>query len=143
MISNERKSIDIGRLGTVQVAPTKSYFYIGSALNGLARRVGRHLAAPAKNKHWHIDYLLEHLDIRAIYLAITTTRKECEISMALNTMDGRFTPIMNFGNSDCDTCPSHLYEGLLGDEPDSLDNMVRAAFRGAGLQPSMVNLAKN
>nr|MDO8084839.1 GIY-YIG nuclease family protein [Candidatus Sigynarchaeum springense] len=143
MFARRPASIEVGKLGTVKVSPDRSYIYVGSALNGLARRIGRYLAAPAKKKHWHVDYLLEHLDIRAIYLAITNTRKECEISMALNAIGGHFTPIMGFGNSDCDTCPSHLYEAIVGDEPDALDKMVLAAFRGAGLQPSMVNLAND
>jgi Uri superfamily endonuclease len=37
-------SIDVGRLGKVYVSPGRAYLYVGSALNGLARRIGRHLA---------------------------------------------------------------------------------------------------
>ncbi len=135
--------IDVGRLGKVHVSPGRAYLYVGSALNGLARRVGRHLAAPAKKKHWHVDYLLDRLEIRAVYVALTSDRKECEVSLALNALASHFMPVEGFGNSDCHNCPSHLYEGTTADEPDSIDLMVRAAFRGSGLQPSVVNFANN
>ncbi|MBN2153393.1 MAG: GIY-YIG nuclease family protein [Candidatus Lokiarchaeota archaeon] len=136
-------SLVVGKLGTVRVTPGRHYVYVGSALSGLARRVGRHLAAPAKNKHWHVDYLLEHLDVRAVYLALTTDRKECEVSLAINALDGHFTPVKGFGNSDCRSCPSHLYEGTPGEGQDSIDEVLRAAFRCSGLQPSVVHLPSN
>jgi Uri superfamily endonuclease len=141
LVAGGPASIGVGKLGTVRVAPGRAYVYIGSALNGLARRIGRHLAVSGKKMHWHIDYLLEHLSIQAIYLALTTTSKECEISLAINALASHFTPIKGFGNSDCTTCPSHLYEGEVSDEPDSIDMMVRAAFRGSGLQPLTVPIA--
>jgi len=41
--------------------PAGWYVYTGSARNGLAQRVGRHLRHN-KRKHWHIDYLLAVAD---------------------------------------------------------------------------------
>jgi Uri superfamily endonuclease len=141
LVASAPASIDVGKLGTVHVAAGHAYIYVGSALNGLSKRVGRHLARSGKKRHWHVDYLLEHLDVRQVYLALTTSPKECEISLAINALASYFTPIKGFGNSDCNSCPSHLYEGRAGDEPDAVDAMVRAAFHDCGLQPVTVIIA--
>lgn len=128
----------MGKLGRVQVAPGRAYVYVGSAMGGLAGRVGRHLASSGKKRHWHVDYLLEHLAIKAVYLALSAIRKECELSMALYTLTDHFTPVKGFGNSDCHTCPSHLYEGMSIDGTESIDLSIRAAFQGSGLEPVRV-----
>jgi Uri superfamily endonuclease len=140
LVARATESIRVGKLGVIHVVAGRPYAYVGSALNGLARRIGRHLATSGKKLHWHVDYLLEHLDIRAIFLALTTTRKECEISRIFNELPDHFQPIEGFGNSDCKACPSHLYEGIAGDDQDSIDAITRAAFRGSGLQPLVVDL---
>ncbi|RLF60544.1 MAG: GIY-YIG nuclease family protein, partial [Thermoplasmata archaeon] len=53
----KEKEIEIGRLGRILF--NKGYYaYVGSGLNNLEKRVGRHLRKNKKKK-WHIDYLLE------------------------------------------------------------------------------------
>ncbi|NMC04827.1 MAG: GIY-YIG nuclease family protein [Candidatus Lokiarchaeota archaeon] len=138
LVARAPASIVVGKLGTVRVAPNRAYIYVGSARGGLAKRVGRHLARSGKKRRWHVDYLLEHADVRAAYLATTTSRKECELSNAFNALTGHFVPIKGFGNSDCIACHSHLYEGSAGDSPAAVDAMVRTAFHACGLQPVTV-----
>ncbi len=141
LVARATESIRVGKLGVVHVVAGRPYAYVGSALNGLARRIGRHLATSGKKLHWHVDYLLEHLDIQAVYLALTTTRKECQIARAFNELPDHFQPIEGFGNSDCKACPSHLYEGIASDDQESIDTMARAAFHGSGLQLVVVPVA--
>jgi sugar fermentation stimulation protein A len=136
-------SIEVGKLGRVHVVPGRAYVYVGSAMGGLAGRIGRHLASSGKKRHWHVDYLLEHLAIKAVYFALSPTRKECELSMALHALTDHVTPIRGFGNSDCHVCPSHLYEVNAHDEPGSMDSILRAAFRGLGLEPLVLNFVNN
>ena len=98
LVASATASIDVGKIGTVHVAPGRAYIYVGSAMGGLASRLGRHLSTAGKKRHWHIDYLLEHLHVRAVFFAITTTRKECEISRVINGLASHFTPVKGFGN---------------------------------------------
>ena len=48
----------IGRLGAARL-PRGYYIYIGSAKNGLAARLHRHVHGAA-TRHWHLDYLRPH-----------------------------------------------------------------------------------
>ncbi len=141
LVARATESIRVGKLGMVHIVAGRPYAYVGSALSGLARRIGRHLTKSGKKLHWHVDYLLGHLDVRAIYIAPTATRKECEISRSFNELPDHFRPIEGFGNSDCNACTSHLYEGIAGDGQDSIDAMVRTAFHGSGLQLMVVPVA--
>ena len=80
------------------------YVYVGSALNGLEKRIERHL----KNKkkiYWHIDYLLKHTNIIKIYYIETRKKLECKIAEQLKK---NFLQIDQFGSSDC-KCKSHLF----------------------------------
>ena len=81
-----------------------SYFYVGSALNGLDARIRRHLSQD-KKMHWHIDYLLRHSEIKHIYIKKTTKKEECLYAQKLAQ---EFTIIPCFGASDCN-CISHLF----------------------------------
>jgi Uri superfamily endonuclease len=80
------------------------YGYVGSALSGLEKRLGRHLSS-AKRLHWHIDHLLNTAKIRSIICAETGERKEC---LAARALSRRLPPVAGFGCSDC-TCRSHLF----------------------------------
>ena len=57
----------VGKLGVIRF--NRGYYaYVGSAMNGIDARVGRHMRQD-KKKHWHIDYLLERgTVIRAWYV---------------------------------------------------------------------------
>jgi Uri superfamily endonuclease len=81
-----------------------TYFYVGSALNGLDARIQRHLS-PDKKMHWHIDYLLRHTRIQHIYIKKTTKKEECFYAQKLAK---EFTIVPDFGASDCKYI-SHLF----------------------------------
>ena len=53
--------VQIGRLGEIELRPGY-YIYVGSAFGpgGVKARVERHWRTD-KRKHWHIDYLREHV----------------------------------------------------------------------------------
>jgi len=104
--------IPIGKLGNL-IFKKGIYFYVGSAMgkigsSTLENRVKRHLRLPTqKNKHWHIDYLLENKEVSLIKLFLIPHKQKLECMLAqelLNISDGF---IERFGSSDC-VCQSHL-----------------------------------
>ncbi len=81
------------------------YIYVGSAKANLSKRIARHLRK-TKQKHWHIDYLLEKATVENTIPIVTHFDMECFISSKLSeTADGF---VSRFGSSDCN-CKSHLY----------------------------------
>ena len=81
------------------------YAYSGSAMGGLEQRIRRHLR---KNKklHWHIDYLLNHAEIKMIAIRKTDRKSdECAAARRLLSLGG--VPVDGFGSSDC-SCNAHL-----------------------------------
>lgn len=109
---NNSNKIQIGRLGNL-FFKKGMYYYIGSAMgkrgsSTLENRVKRHLSLPKqKNKHWHIDYLLENKEVSLIKLYLIPNKQKLECMLAqelLNISDGF---IDKFGSSDC-RCQSHL-----------------------------------
>jgi len=82
------------------------YVYIGSAVNGLEKRIQRHLRDD-KKMHWHIDYLLKYANITDIFYKESTYKEECDIAKGL---DKNLLSIKGFGCSDC-KCESHLFYG--------------------------------
>ncbi len=83
------------------------YVYVGSALNGLERRIARHLRRE-KRKHWHVDYLLSNGNarVRRVFAKQTSDREECRIAEKVSACG---EPVKNFGCSDC-RCRSHLFK---------------------------------
>ncbi len=99
----KEKEIEIGRLGRILF--NKGYYaYVGSGLNNLEKRVGRHLRKNKKKK-WHIDYLLEEGKIEEIFYRESDRKEECNIARILSK---KFNFIPGFGSSDC-KCRSHLF----------------------------------
>jgi len=99
----EPRSIPVGSLGSICFS--KGYYaYVGSALNGIEARVGRHLRNNKKT-HWHVDYLLQHSTVTKVFIYETAERIECHLSRALSL---HFLSVPGFGSSDCN-CRSHLY----------------------------------
>ncbi len=101
--------IRIGVLGEIDF-PAGRYVYVGSALNSLIPRLGRHLRTArgdGRVAHWHVDYLLREpgVGIEAIYATDWAVRMECEIAERI-AEKGEAVP--RFGCSDC-SCRSHLY----------------------------------
>ncbi|MEM2418783.1 MAG: GIY-YIG nuclease family protein, partial [Candidatus Hadarchaeales archaeon] len=91
----------IGGLGEVEFR-AGNYAYVGSALGGVEKRVGRHLSAE-KKLHWHIDYLLLRAAPYDILAAEGEKGKECEVARKLSS---ELSCVEGFGCSDCG-CVSH------------------------------------
>jgi len=100
------KQIRIGALGRISF-PAGSYFYVGSAQNGLEQRLARH-RRKRKRKHWHIDYLLATKDVRLTGCRVEIAGKSRECDLARSLRD-KCEPIPGFGSSDC-RCDSHLFQ---------------------------------
>lgn len=81
------------------------YFYVGSALNNLEKRIKRHESSN-KKLHWNIDYLLQFSEIISVKTIITKEKIECLLSKKISKIFQ--STIQNFGNSDCN-CFTHLY----------------------------------
>ncbi len=117
-------TIEVGRLGTIHF-PAGAYAYVGSALNGLRARVGRHLHHK-KKLHWHVDYLIQKGQLSEVVWTLSDERLECRIADALRHQG--LPSIPKFGASDC-RCPSHLFHS------PSL-NSLRHAITTLGAMPS-------
>lgn len=108
--------ITIGRLGRFRFR-AGYYFYAGSAMRGLAARIARHKRL-LKRRYWHIDYLLSHPAARLVSAEPfpSKVREECEISQAVQQLQGMTVPVKGFGSSDCTRgCPAHLAYITRGD----------------------------
>jgi Uri superfamily endonuclease len=103
------------------------YGYVGSAMSGLERRLGRHLSS-MKKPYWHIDYLLITAEIQNIIYAETAEKKECTMAQ---TLSQRLPAIRGFGCSDC-KCPSHLF---FRKDYKALENLVFDTLKSLGLYP--------
>ena len=100
-------SIQVGRLGLIKFRPGY-YVYVGSALAGLDRRIGRHLSSgkEGKKRFWHIDYLLDYGKIAGIRKIASPERLECIIARKVRELCA--SPVKGFGCSDC-SCETHLF----------------------------------
>ncbi len=86
------------------------YFYAGSAQKNFSHRIARHLKK-AKTIHWHIDHLTsnESLEIKRIFaLPNAAKEEECRLVNNLIEIFNFGFPLNGFGNSDCNSCSSHL-----------------------------------
>lgn len=110
MHSQVERNLVIGRWGVLGIRPGY-YLYVGSAFGpgGLAARVGRHCRrlASGKRPHWHIDHLLEFVELNAIWFSVKPDRLEHKLARALQNAPGCL-PVEKFGSSDCD-CHTHLF----------------------------------
>jgi Uri superfamily endonuclease len=106
------------------------YAYVGSAANGIVRRVSRHLRRD-KNLRWHIDYLLEHSRITCVHVIESDAPREmeCRIAGYLSRRNGH---IRGFGCSDC-RCASHLFR--MDDSRDATDG-IASSLDGLGFTES-------
>jgi Uri superfamily endonuclease len=112
----EQSDIEIGRSRSISLDPGW-YCYVGSALGsgGLAARLRRH-ASVSVRKHWHIDYLLPHVQLTGALVREGAQRYECTWASWVNQV--AVLCVERFGASDC-KCNGHLfyigvsvYEGL-------------------------------
>lgn len=105
----EGKWIVVGRQGP-QFFPAGYYVYVGSAAQGLTARLKRHRRL-RKKRHWHIDYLRQEAQVKALLPIRASERLECSLAAALAKIAEWTVP--GFGCSDC-SCQSHLF-GLRDD----------------------------
>ena len=97
--------VQIGALGNVHFAKGL-YAYVGSAQDGLEKRIERHVRKE-KCRFWHVDYLLENPASRtiAVFFKDAPKTSECAIAEAIGQ---RGEAVAGFGCSDCH-CRSHLF----------------------------------
>lgn len=103
------------------------YGYVGSALSGIEKRVGRHLSSE-KRAYWHIDYLLDVVKVKDVICGETAESKECALAEILSR---RLPAINGFGSSDC-KCPSHLF---YDEDLNDLKTTTLDAFKSLELLP--------
>jgi Uri superfamily endonuclease len=109
VLANKR-TLRIGGQGKVKFSPG-TYVYTGSAMNGLKRRLIRHLTG-RKKLRWHIDYLLSSPDARVkdILTYRPAPGQECRRNQIVARLPGAQTIVRKFGASDCRAgCAAHLY----------------------------------
>jgi len=102
---SRRTTMRIGKLGAFDF-PRGYYLYIGSALNGLAARLARHLRKD-KKKHWHIDYFLEQARVKEIWGHADDAPLEHMWANAALALPNARIVAPRFGASDCN-CTTHL-----------------------------------
>jgi Uri superfamily endonuclease len=106
-----KKKARVGRFGTFTFE-RGDYLYVGSAFGagGLRARIERHLCQ-RKGKHWHIDSLLAHAEVRGIIYTTAHDVLEHRWSQAASQMRGATIPVTRFGASDCgEGCAAHLIQ---------------------------------
>jgi Uri superfamily endonuclease len=97
--------VNVGALGRTEFEKGL-YAYVGSAQNGLEKRIERHLRK-AKRKFWHIDYLLgnESVAVLGAFAKEAGRLGECRIAAKMGKSG---VAVKGFGSSDCE-CQSHLF----------------------------------
>ncbi len=81
------------------------YTYIGSAKNGLSKRLSRHIS-DKKKLFWHIDYLLSFKTAKILEIYISSLFVEKKLAKIFEKF---YRAIPNFGNSDDKKAISHLF----------------------------------
>jgi Uri superfamily endonuclease len=97
--------IKVGALGLVGLRGG-SYCYVGSAMNGLDQRIGRHLSEKKKIR-WHIDYLTKECSSIEAYEATHPGTTECGLGEFVQQCGG-IPAVKGFGCSDC-KCQTHFF----------------------------------
>lgn len=127
---DQKLNISIGKLGVYPFSEG-TYLYCGNAFGsgGLRARVTRHLWMASRHPHWHIDYLVRHAQVLAVYYTLTNTPLECLWSQSLAGLAAAFIPAPRFGATDCQSgCPAHL----IGFPPDYLIERWQAVLQPPG-----------
>ncbi|MGM0443124.1 MAG: DUF123 domain-containing protein, partial [Fibrobacterota bacterium] len=114
--------VSIGALGEIRF-PAGYYLYVGSAKQGLSKRIARHRRR-RKNMHWHIDYLRDVCDVVQAWPIRLQGSYECSFARDIAAMADDSVP--RFGASDC-SCTSHLFHfhDHPGQKPEFQDILLR------------------
>jgi len=119
-------SITIGKKGPINFQ-AGFYLYVGRAKKNLTSRLKRHLTQ-RKNQHWHIDYFLDKVDVRSVWVKSlknnSDEKEECRLAEKLRVLSPFSLPqLKHLGASDC-RCPGHFIFSRLN--PDELYSLLRA-----------------
>lgn len=132
--------IVVGALGPV-IFHKGFYVYVGSAMGkgstSIEKRLQRHFST-SKKKHWHIDHLLEHVQICGAIWAQSDVCRECELVQKILGMAGFEYGPRSFGNSDCkSSCQAHLlrFRGL-----NDVMSVIMNAFLELGFHPHTIEV---
>lgn len=133
----EDRLLQIGRRGSLQVAPG-CYVYVGSAFGpgGLRGRIAHHLRLTDR-PHWHLDHLRLATVPRAVWYSTAAHRQEHLWARLLADSRGARIPLPGFGASDC-RCAAHLF--FFRDSP-SFDGFCRRLRRAAPGLPRVRRLS--
>lgn len=123
--SEAEVGVEVGRLGLLRFAPGY-YAYCGSALGGLEARVARHFRRP-KKPHWHVDYVVETMDLVNVWKFPGIDRRECLLNHFLLSLPGSSVGAAGFGSSDC-RCVSHLVRLPTEQSLSAIEACTRAHF---------------
>ena len=98
------RNISVGGLGDLWFR--KGYYvYAGSGKTNVFTRIAYHRGTQ-KRKHWHMDYIKEHMKIISDIPFVTGDDIECSLGREMAALGGE--PVPGFGSSDC-RCLSHLH----------------------------------
>ncbi len=100
---SESVDLVIGSLGRIWFL-RGLYVYVGSAQNGLEKRIERHLSDD-KKIFWHVDYLLDCAKVVKVFYREGPKSFECDIARKLCETASE---VAGFGCSDC-RCGAHLF----------------------------------
>jgi len=118
----DNKKLEVGKLGKIDFK--KGYYvYVGSAMNGLEKRIQRHLRSQKKT-HWHIDYFLSQGKIINVFFKLSNNKQECEIAKSLGEKLSAFS---GFGCSDC-KCKTHLFYGSYKDIKNAISKLKMTEY---------------
>lgn len=106
--------------------------YFGSALNGLERRVDRHLRSE-KALYWHIDFLSAVATVREVWRTYSLENSECCWTELAETIAEASTPVLKFGSSDCIFCKSHLIMVTYKTQVNLIRRRIQEYSRSSGL----------
>ncbi len=130
----------VGALGKIEFRKG-TYAYVGSAQNGIEKRVARHLRRE-KRKFWHIDYLLvqETVRVEKVLCKRAPKQEEGRIARAISKIGNT---VRSIGSSGC-SCSSHLFkieERFLLEIMESWGGRPLTDFENYGTESSFVKLA--
>jgi len=118
--------IDIKRYSHI-IFPPGYYYYTGSAQKNLLKRIERH-CSKSKTIHWNIDHITDNKNTKVTRVFIfkdSAKSFECELTNILHNSLKLAFSVRGFGNSDCNTCTSHLlYHSARLDEHELISSSI-------------------
>ncbi len=126
------KQLQVGKWGLIDIEPGY-YLYVGSAFGpgGIKARVARHHRLN-KAKHWHIDYLREHMDLISVWYSYDNQKFEHQWAQTSSDMS-YMEPVHGFGCTDCH-CYSHLFRTVKQPALKQFSNSVGAMLKSYTFQ---------